>query len=52
VSNTGIYYKTWGSLKWARACIYIKKLSDIDQKELKNLMEETIRFLKAKYGVM
>ncbi len=40
-----------GKFKMGKACIYIKKLSDIDQKELKNLMEETIRFLKAKYGV-
>lgn len=39
-----------GKFKMGKACIYIKKLSDIDQKELKNLMEETIRFLKAKYG--
>lgn len=39
-----------GKFKMGKACIYIKKLSDIDQKELNNLMEETIRFLKAKYG--
>lgn len=39
-----------GKFKMGKACIYIKKLSDIDQKELKNMMEETIRFLKAKYG--
>lgn len=39
-----------GKFKMGKACIYIKKLSEIDQKELKNLMEETIRFLKAKYG--
>jgi hypothetical protein len=33
-----------------KACIYIKKLSDIDQNALKNLMKTTIDFLKSKYG--
>jgi len=32
-----------------KACIYIKKLSDIDQNVLKNLMKETIHFLKSRY---
>jgi len=39
-----------GKFKMGKACIYIKKLSDIDQKELKMLMKETINFLHAKYG--
>jgi len=33
-----------------KACIYIKKLSDIDPNELKNLIKETINFLQSKYG--
>lgn len=41
--------KNLGKFKMGKACIYIKKLSDIDQKELKKLMKETIRFLKKKY---
>src|SRR5690606_25706929 len=39
-----------GKFKMGKACIYIKKLSDIDQNELKNLMKETINFLHLKYG--
>jgi hypothetical protein len=41
--------KNLGKFKMGKACIYIKKLSDINQNELKNLMKETINFLKAKY---
>jgi len=39
-----------GKFKMGKACIYIKRLSDIDQNELKNLIKETITFLKSKYG--
>jgi hypothetical protein len=42
--------KNLGKFKMGIACIYIKKLSDIDQQELKNLITETINFLKLKYG--
>jgi hypothetical protein len=38
-----------GKFKMGKACIYIKKLSDIDQKKLKLLMKETIAWLSAKY---
>lgn len=38
-----------GKFKVAKACIYVKKLSDINQDELKKLMGETISFLKNKY---
>lgn len=41
--------KNLGKFKLGKACIYIKKLSDIDQDELKKLMKETILFLKSKY---
>lgn len=39
-----------GKFKMGKACIYIKKLSDINQEVLKNLMKETIHFLTLKYG--
>lgn len=42
--------KDLGKFKIGKACIYIKKLSDIDQEVLKKLMKETIEFLKSKYG--
>lgn len=39
-----------GKFKMGKACIYVKKLSDINQNELKKLMKETIKFLKSKHG--
>jgi len=40
-----------GKFKMGKACIYIKKLSDIDVNELKNIMKESIKFLKSQYKV-
>ncbi len=42
--------KGLGKYKMGKACIYVNKLSDIDQLQLKTLIEETIKFLKSKYG--
>jgi hypothetical protein len=39
-----------GKFKMGKACIYVKKLSDIDQDVLKKIAKETIRFLRSKYG--
>lgn len=41
--------KELGKFKMGKACIYVKKLSDIDQEVLKKLMRSTIEFLKMKY---
>ena len=41
--------KDLGKFKMGKACIYIKKLSDIDQDALIKLMKETIRYLQSKY---
>jgi hypothetical protein len=41
--------KDLGKFKMGKACIYIKKLSDINQEVLKELIKETIDFLKIKY---
>ena len=38
-----------GKFKMGKACIYIKKLSDIDQQKLKTVMEENVKYLKSKY---
>jgi Domain of unknown function (DU1801) len=38
-----------GKYKMGKACIYIKKLSDINQEALRKLMKETIVFLQLKY---
>jgi len=42
--------KDLGKFKMGKACIYVKKLSDIDQDALIRLMRETIMFLQKKYG--
>jgi Domain of unknown function (DU1801) len=39
-----------GKFKMGKACIYVKKLSDIDLYQLKKLMLATIDFLETKYG--
>jgi hypothetical protein len=38
-----------GKFKMGKACIYIKKLSDINQDILKNLIKSTIEHLQHKY---
>lgn len=42
--------KDLGKFKMGKACIYVKKLSDINQYALKNLIRATIDFLKTKYA--
>jgi len=39
-----------GKFKMGKACIYIKKLSDIDQEALRKLMKATIDYLQSRYG--
>ena len=39
-----------GKFTMGKACIYVKKLSDIDQKVLLPLMKHTIKHLKKTYG--
>jgi hypothetical protein len=41
--------KDLGEFKMGKACIYIKKLSDINTEALKKIMRATIDFLEAKY---
>jgi len=38
-----------GKFKMGKGCVYVKKLSDIDQEVLKKLIKSTIDFLQAKY---
>ena len=39
-----------GKFKMGKACIYVKKLSDIDLNVLDKMMKETIQYLDEKYG--
>jgi hypothetical protein len=41
--------KDLGKFKMGKACIYIKKLSDINLESLKNIMKASIDFLNSKY---
>ena len=41
--------KDLGKFKMGKACIYVKKLSDINQDVLKKLMKVTIDYLQTKY---
>lgn len=42
--------KTLGKFKMGKACIYIKKLSDINQDVLEKLVQSTIAHLRKKYA--
>lgn len=42
--------KDLGKFKMGKACIYVKRLSDINREALITLMRETIDFLQTKYG--
>ncbi|MCH7401858.1 DUF1801 domain-containing protein [Belliella kenyensis] len=39
-----------GKFKMGKSCIYIKKLSDINQETLKKLMKSTIEYLQSKHS--
>jgi hypothetical protein len=41
----------FGKFKLAKACIYIKKLEDIDEQKLVEMCEQSIEWLKSKYIV-
>lgn len=42
--------KDLGKFTMGKACIYVKKLSDINLDVLESIMKETIRFLNERYG--
>jgi hypothetical protein len=42
--------KELGKFKMGKACIYVKKLSDIDMEVLEKIINSSIDFLQTKYG--
>ena len=42
--------KELGKFKMGKGCIYVKKLSDINQDVLKKMMQSTIDFLQSEYA--
>lgn len=45
------YLEKLGKFKMGKACIYIKKLADIDRQVLTQLMRATIDYLTSKYKI-
>jgi len=39
-----------GKFKMGKVCIYIKRLSDIDQQKLNKIMKESIKYVQSKYN--
>lgn len=39
-----------GKFRKGKSCIYINKLSDINQEELRKIISEAINFLELEYG--
>lgn len=46
-----VLIKSLGKYKMGKACIYIKKLTDVDLSIMEKMSKSTIAFLKAKYKV-
>lgn len=47
--KTNQLLKSFGKFKMGKACIYVKKLADIDISVLKEICKETIAYLKEHY---
>jgi hypothetical protein len=45
-----ILLKGLGKYKMGKACIYLKRLQDINQDVLKKIANETVKYLKTKYS--
>ena len=39
-----------GKYKTGKSCLYLKKLDDVDREVLRELIEESLKFMKEKYG--
>ncbi|MEQ8623847.1 MAG: DUF1801 domain-containing protein [Vicingaceae bacterium] len=39
-----------GKYKTGKSCLYVKKLDDVDREVLTELIEESLKFIKEKYG--
>lgn len=41
--------KQLGSFKTGKSCLYIKRLSDVDEKVLRRLIEASVKYMRKKY---
>ena len=42
--------KKLGKYKTGKSCLYVKKLDDVDREVLRELIEESLKYMKEKYG--
>jgi hypothetical protein len=42
--------KRLGKYKTGKSCLYLKKLDDVDQSALRELIEESVRYIGMRYG--
>ena len=43
------HMKNLGKFKTGKSCLYIKSLADVDQKELRALINDSVKYMRAKY---
>lgn len=48
-ANYGELMKKLGKYKTGKSCLYIKKLEDVDEKVLNQLVKESVKWMKEKY---
>ncbi|HSD71066.1 MAG TPA: DUF1801 domain-containing protein, partial [Woeseiaceae bacterium] len=41
--------KKLGKYKTGKSCLYVKSLDDIDRKELRGLIDDSVKHMKARY---
>lgn len=49
-SRYGELMEKLGKYKTGKACLYVKKMEDVDQKVLRELITESVRHMKKNYG--
>ena len=49
-SRYGDLMKRLGKYKTGKSCLYVKSLDDIDRKVLKELIDESVAWMRSKYG--
>ena len=50
LSHDGLDFSGLGKYKLGKGCLYIKRLSDIDVKVLKRIIQDSIRIIEEKYS--
>ena len=48
-SQYGALMKKLGKYKTGKSCLYIKRLSDVDENVLQRLIDESVRYMRKNY---